>query len=332
MPDARTYGTNRKALFRILGGLYKMPKFCLTMEFAYFKIAWLHKILEKGHMREKAEYKLLDSGRENKLEQVGNYLLVRPAPQAVWSPKLAEKKWDAVDAVYIRSSTGGGSWEFHNQISEQFDIDFHGFKFIIKHTGFGHLGLFPEQSDNWKWLADKIKTAVRPVNVLNMFAYTGGSTLAAASAGASVCHVDASKGVVDWARENTALSNLGDRPIRWIVDDVMKFIQKEIRRGKTYDAIILDPPSFGRGSKGEVWKIENDLLQLLNECKQILSDDPLFILLSCHSPGFTPLVLQNLLAEMMNGKKGLLSCGEMVIPEETGRLLPSGAYARWSNI
>lgn len=277
-----------------------------------------------------AGYKLLDSGRENKLEQVGKHLLVRPAPQAVWSPTLHENKWDAADAVYIRSSTGGGSWEFHNRIPDQFDIDFQGLKFIIKPTGFGHLGLFPEQSANWEWIAEKIKTAGRPVSVLNMFAYTGGSTLAAAAAGASVCHLDASKGVVDWARENAALSGLADRPVRWIVDDVLKFVQKDIRRGKRYDAIILDPPSFGRGAKGEVWKIENDLLRLLTDCRQILSDNPLFILLSCHSPGFTPLVLQNLLAEMMGGRKGLLSCGEMVIPEETGRLLPSGAYARWA--
>lgn len=281
-------------------------------------------------MKEQGGYRLLDSGRESKLEQVGDCLLVRPAPQAVWSPILPEKRWDAADAVYIRSSTGGGNWDFHNQIPEQFNIGFRGLKFIIKPTGFGHLGLFPEQSDNWEWIAEKIKTAGRPVSVLNMFAYTGGSTLAAANAGASVCHLDASKGVVDWARENAALSRLSDRPIRWIVDDVMKFIEKENRRGKSYDAIILDPPSFGRGAKGEVWKIENDLTKLLADCQKILTDKPLFILLSCHSPGFTPLVLQNLLAEMMKGEKGILSCGEMVIPEETGRVLPSGAYARWA--
>jgi len=281
-------------------------------------------------MKKQDGYRLLDSGREFKLEQVDDCLLIRPAPRAVWSPTLPEKKWDAADAVYIRSSTGGGNWEFRNRTPEQFDIDFHGLKFIIKPTGFGHLGLFPEQSDNWEWIAEKIKTAGRPVSVLNMFAYTGGSTLVAASAGASVCHLDASKGAVDWARENAALSKLSARPIRWIVDDVMKFIEKEIRRGKTYNAIILDPPSFGRGVKGEVWKIENDITKLLANCQQILNDKPLFILLSCHSPGFTPLVLQNLLAEMMKNKAGQLSCGEMVITEETGRLLPSGTYARWS--
>lgn len=275
-------------------------------------------------------YQLLDSGRESKLERVGPYLLVRPSPQAVWSPDLPEKEWSNADAVYIRSSTGGGNWDFKRRLPEKWEIEFRGLKFIIKPTGFGHLGIFPEHGNAWDWIEQRIKEASRPVSVLNMFAYTGGATLAAARAGANVCHLDASKGVVDWARENAALSGLSDRPIRWIVDDVVKFVQKEIRRGKTYDAIILDPPSFGRGAKGEVWKIEDDLLKLLSDCRQILSDNPLFVLLSCHSPGFTPLVLQNLLAEMMRGRPGALSCGEMVIREETGRLLPSGAYARWA--
>lgn len=275
-------------------------------------------------------YQLLDSGRESKLERVGPYLLVRPSPQAVWSPDLPEKEWSNADAIYIRSSTGGGSWDFRKRLPERWEIEYRGLKFIIKPTGFGHMGIFPEHGDSWDWIEERIEEAGRPVNVLNMFAYTGGATLAAARAGANSCHLDASKGVVDWARENAVLSGLSDRPIRWIVDDVVKFVQKEIRRGKTYDAIILDPPSFGRGAKGEVWKIEDDLLRLLYDCKQILSENPLFILLSCHSPGFTPLVLQNLLAEMMKSRSGTLSCGEMVIREETGRLLPSGAYARWA--
>jgi len=277
-----------------------------------------------------AGYRLLDSGIESKLEQVGPYLLVRPSPQAVWSKTLPEERWEDADAVYIRISTGGGSWEFRRKLSEKWEIDFEGFRFFIKPTGFGHLGLFPEQAENWEWIAQKIRSAKRDISVLNMFAYTGGSTLASASAGASVCHVDASKGVVDWARENASISGLADRPVRWIVDDVIKFVQKEVRRGKTYDAIILDPPSFGRGAKGEIWKIEDDLLKFLLECRQLLSDRPLFILLSCHSPGFTPLVLQNLLDEMMKGKGGVLSCGEMVISDAEGRVLPSGAYARWA--
>ncbi|HLB05637.1 MAG TPA: class I SAM-dependent methyltransferase [Thermodesulfobacteriota bacterium] len=276
-------------------------------------------------------YQLLDSGRESKLERVGPYLLVRPSPQAVWSPSLPEKEWQAADAVYIRSSTGGGNWDFHRRLPEKWEIEYRGLKFFIKPTGFGHLGLFPEHGESWDWVEERIRECKGPISVLNMFAYTGGATMAAARAEATVCHLDASKGVVDWAREDAALSGLDDRPIRWIVDDVAKFVQKEIRRGKTYDAIILDPPSFGRGAKGEIWKIEDDLIRLLAECKQVLSDKPLFVLLSCHSPGFTPLVLQNLLAEMMNDKSGALSCGEMVIPEISGRLLPSGAYARWSS-
>src|SRR3972149_6114559 len=260
-------------------------------------------------------YQLLDSGRESKLERVGPYLLVRPSPRAVWSPSLPEKEGQAADAVYIRSSTGGGNWDFHRRLPEKWEIEYRGLKFFIKPTGFGHLGLFPEHGESWDWVEERIRECKGPISVLNMFAYTGGATMAAARAEATVCPLDAAKGVVDWAREDAALSGLDDRPIRWIVDDVAKFVQKEIRRGKTYDAIILDPPSFGRGAKGEIWKIEDDLIRLLAECKQVLSDKPLFVLLSCHSPGFTPLVLQNLLAEMMNDKSGALSCGEMVIPE-----------------
>ncbi len=276
-------------------------------------------------------YQLLDSGRESKLERVGPYLLVRPSPQAVWSPGLPEKEWQDADAVYIRSSTGGGNWEFKRRLPERWEIGYRGLKFLIKPTGFGHLGVFPEHGDSWDWIEERIRGAKGPVNLLNMFAYTGGATMAAVRAGATVCHLDASKGVVDWAREDAALSSLSDRPVRWIVDDAVKFVQKEIRRGKRYDAIILDPPSFGRGANGEIWKIEDDLLKLLLDCRKLLSEKPLFIHLSCHSPGFTPLVLQNLLAEMLKDKHGVLSNGEMVIPEKSGRLLPSGAYARWSS-
>ena len=278
-----------------------------------------------------AGYQLLDSGMGNKLERVGPYLLVRPSPQAVWSPSLPKERWDEADAVYIRSSSGGGKWEFKRRLPEKWEIEYGGYRFAVKPTGFGHLGLFPEQRESWQWISEKIKTAKREITVLNLFAYTGGSTLAAASSGASVCHLDASKGVVDWGRENAALSNLSGQSIRWIVDDAQKFISKEIRRGKKYDAIILDPPSFGRGARGEVWKIEDDLTKLLNSCRELLSDDPLFLLLSCHSPGFTPLVLQNLLSEMMKILKGKLSCAEMMITEtESGRPLPCGSYARWS--
>lgn len=279
-----------------------------------------------------AGYQLLDSGMGNKLERVGPYLLVRPSPQAVWSPSLSEERWKGADAVYIRSSTGGGKWEFKRRLPEKWEIEYGGYRFSVKPTGFGHLGLFPEQIDSWEWISEKVKAAKREITVLNLFAYTGASTLAAASAGASVCHLDASKGVVDWGRENAALSGLSGSSIRWIVDDAKKFISKEIRRGKKYDAIILDPPSFGRGAKGEVWKIEDDLTKLLYICRELLSDGPLFVLLSCHSPGFTPLVLQNLLSAMMKNIKGKLSGAEMLITEtESGRPLPCGSYAKWSS-
>jgi len=277
-------------------------------------------------------YQLLDSGMGNKLERVGAYLLVRPSPQAIWSPSLARERWEETDAVYVRSATGGGKWAFKRRLPEKWGIEFGEHRFLIKPTGFGHLGIFPEQRESWEWISEKVKNAKREIAVLNLFAYTGGSTMAAASAGASVCHVDASKGVVDWGRENAALSELSGRSIRWIVDDVKKFTNKEIRRGKRYDAIILDPPSFGRGAKAEVWKIEEDLTKLLNKCRELLSDAPLFVLLSCHSPGFTPLVLQNLLADMMSNSEGKLSGAEMVITENaSGRTLPAGSYAKWSS-
>ncbi|MBI4826072.1 MAG: class I SAM-dependent methyltransferase [Nitrospirae bacterium] len=283
-------------------------------------------------LSEHSDYQLLDSGSGNKLERVGQHLLVRPSPQSVWLPSLPENKWNEADAVYIRSSSGGGKWKFNRRLPEKWEIEYEGYRFIIKPTGFGHLGIFPEQKDSWKWITENIKRADREINVLNLFAYTGGSTLAAASAGANVCHLDAAKGIVDWGRENAALSGLGDRSIRWIVDDVTKFISKEIRRGKRYDAIILDPPSFGRGNKGEVWKIEDDLPKLLRDCREILSDNPLFVLLSCHSSGFTPIVLQNLVDDMMKKAGGISSGAEMIITESgSGRLLPCGCYARWSS-
>ncbi|MDO8281016.1 MAG: class I SAM-dependent methyltransferase [Thermodesulfovibrionia bacterium] len=284
------------------------------------------------NISEHSDYQLLDSGSGNKLERVGPHLLVRPSPQSVWLPSLPENKWKDADAVYIRSSSGGGSWKFNRRIPEKWEIEYEGYRFIIKPTGFGHLGIFPEQRESWKWISEMVTGAEREINVLNLFAYTGGSTLAAAAAGANVCHLDSAKGIVDWARENAVLSGLGGNPIRWIVDDVTKFIHKEIRRGKRYDAIILDPPSFGRGNKGEVWKIEDDLPKLLRDCKEILSDNPLFVLLSCHSPGFTPIVLQNLVADMVKKKSGNISCAEMTITEaSSGRPLPCGCYARWSS-
>ena len=279
-------------------------------------------------------YQLLDSGNEQKLEQIGPYRLVRPAPQAVWSPHLAQNEWARADAVYTRDSSGSGNWTWHRKVSRDFDILFNQLAFRIKLTNFGHLGLFPEQADNWDWLREVIRKRMRATgganfNVLNLFAYTGGSTLAASQAGAHVVHVDAAKGVVDWARKNADLCHLADRPIRWLVDDAMKFLAREARRSNRYHAVILDPPSFGRGPKGEVFKIENDIVPLLEACRAVLARDAQFILYSCHTPGFTPLTLENQLTDLISKRGGTFESGEMTVAATDGRLLPSGTWARW---
>ncbi len=275
-------------------------------------------------------YTLLDSGQGNKLEQIGPYRLIRPAPQAIWSPRRKPALWDSAHAIYRRSKSGGGHWDYKQPLPESWTIRYHRLKLMIKLTDFGHIGLFAEQGPNWDWIQTQIKTAKRPIHVLNTFAYTGGSTLAAAMAGAKVVHLDSSKGIVTWARENAALGGLAQHPIRWIVDDVSKFVKREIKRNQRYDALIFDPPSFGRGSKGEVWKFERDLPQLLEQCQHLLSDQPLFVLLSTHTPGFTPLALENLLADMMQPYGGHLSSAEMVIPEQASdRFLPSGTMGQW---
>ncbi len=281
----------------------------------------------------KNTYQLLDSGNFEKLEQVGRFRLIRPSPQAIWQPRRP-KLWRTADAHYHRSSSGGGSWTFKNKLPDYWQIQYGGLTLKIKLTNFGHLGLFAEQAENWRWIASQIARAPqKPVRVLNTFAYTGGSSLAAAQAGAEVVHLDAARGIVSWARENAGLSGLDNRPIRWIVDDVSKFVAREIRRGNKYDGIILDPPSFGRGKKGEVWKFEDDLPKLLAMCRQILSPNPQFVLLSAHTPGFTALALENLLADMMRGFGGKLSSMEMTIPEtDSPRRLPSGTMARWEKV
>ncbi|MBL7050205.1 MAG: class I SAM-dependent methyltransferase [Nitrospira sp.] len=277
-------------------------------------------------------YTLLDSGNFRKLEQVGPYRLNRPAPQAIWNPALTEIKWADTHAYYHRSSSGGGKWEYKSKLPENWTINYHGMTMKIKLTDFGHLGLFPEQGPNWDWIKDQIRKADRPVKVLNTFAYTGGSSLAAAAAGAEVVHLDAAKGMEIWARENAKLSKMDNLPIRWLVDDVTKFINREIRRGNRYDAIIMDPPSFGRGSNGEVWKFEDNLPSLLELCSQIISPEPVFMLLSAHTPGITPLTLENLLADLTGPFSGTMSSSEMIIPEQSSkRVLPSGTMARWYN-
>ncbi len=280
------------------------------------------------------EYELLDSGAMQKLERVGDYRLVRPSPQAIWNPKLPQSDWEQVDAVYERDSSGGGKWVWRNKVKREFDLLYSSLSFRIKLTNFGHLGLFPEQIDNWVWLREQIRTRMARtgganIHVLNLFAYTGGSTMAASQAGAHVVHVDAAKGVVDWARQNANKSGLGERPIRWLVDDALKFVQREVRRGNHYHGIILDPPSFGRGPKGEVFKIENDVVPLLEACRQLLARNPLFLIYSCHTPGFTPLTLQNQLEELVGRRGGAFESSEMLVHDRRQRALPSGAYSRW---
>ncbi|MBP3337183.1 MAG: class I SAM-dependent methyltransferase [Clostridia bacterium] len=278
-------------------------------------------------------YEVLGTGGGEKLEKWGDYVLRRPDPQTVW--KIDEKNplWKSVDGHYHRSNKGGGSWEFKNKLPESWNIDFKplGIKFIIRPTGFKHTGLFPEQATNWVWFSELIKKANRPINVLNLFAYTGGASVAAASAGASVCHVDSSKGMVTWAKDNLALSGLGDKPVRFIVDDVNKFVEREIRRGKKYDAVIMDPPSYGRGPGGELWKIEDELYPLVTKCMEVLSDNPLFFLINSYTTGLAPSVLENILKLTMREKfGGSAKSDEIGLPVKNSDIvLPCGASGRW---
>ncbi len=276
-------------------------------------------------------YRLIDSGNYRKLEAVGPYRISRPAAQAVWAPQYSSSEWSKVDAVFTRGSGGDGAWEIRNgRISEAWTIEVAQVRMVIKLTDFGHIGIFPEHHQ-WQRLEKQIRRKVsveKPYHLLNLFAYTGAMTLAAASYGAHVVHVDASKTSVNWARENAAASNLDQAPIRWIVDDVQKFVAREIRRGSKYDAIILDPPSFGRGPKGDFWKIEDHLLPFMVDLRKILADDYSFVQLSSHSQGMTPIALQNLLHDVVGNIRGEIVCEEMCILDQArGRPMPSGACA-----
>lgn len=275
-------------------------------------------------------YALLDSGHGRKIERFGPFVLARPCAQAIWLPRLSAAEWERADAQFDRED--GNRWQNRSALPERWTIVVDGLHFVLSGTDFGHLGIFPEQRDLWQWIGRQVRRARRPhPAVLNLFAYSGGSTLAAARAGAEVCHVDASQGMVNWARENAAANGLQEHPIRWIVDDVHKFLGREVRRGRRYDAVILDPPTFGRGKHGEVYKIEQDLPQTLDLCRQLLSDAPLFLLLSAHTPGISAQVLQNLLAQAAPSGQGALENGEMMLRGESGVLpVPSGCYARWS--
>jgi len=276
------------------------------------------------------EYTLLDSGNFRKLERVGNYVLVRPALQALWKPQLPESEWKRADATFIRDESGKGEWSFNRKLPDQWLVHVHKIPFLVRLTDFGHIGLFPEHFQELDLLKKAISSSEeKPFKCLNLFAHTGGLTLQLANAGAHLVHLDASKKSVDWARENAQAAGLEAKPVRWIVDDVRKFVGKEIRRGSTYDGIILDPPSFGRGAQKEVWKIEDDLSKLLSDLEKVCSDNFSFLLLTCHTPGITGLVLQNLISQVFT-KKGILKSGELALKEEKGpRLLPSGSFCLW---
>ena len=273
-------------------------------------------------------YELLDSGNGAKLERFGEIVLARPCAQAVWQPQRPAR-WKSADATFDRED--GNRWHGRNRLPQEWVIDVDGTRFRLSGTDFGHLGIFPEQRAQWTWIRETVAAAGRPVRVLNLFAYSGGSTLAAARGGAEVCHLDASKGMVQWARANAALNGLESHPIRWIVDDAHKFLNREIRRGRRYDGIILDPPTYGRGGNGETYKIERDLTETLRLCRALLSDSPLFLLLSAHTPGHTPIVLGNVLTQALRGLGGaVVTSGEMVLAGAPDVFaLPSGAYARW---
>ena len=275
------------------------------------------------------DYEILDMASGEKLERWGNIYLVRPDPQIIWKEKSFPKKWDEANAVYNRSSSGGGGWNYKKRLPDAWQIKYKNLTFNIKPMGFKHTGLFPEQAVNWDWMINKIKSEKREIKVLNLFAYTGGATVACLSAGASVCHVDSSKGMVAWAKENVASSGLSDRSVRFIIDDVTKFVQREIRRGNKYDAIVMDPPSYGRGKNGEVWQFENNIADLVELCSEVLSDDPLFFLINSYTTGISAKVLENLL-DLKIKKKGKLSSGEIGLPMTNSKLvLPCGIYGRW---
>lgn len=277
------------------------------------------------------DYEVIDCSEGEKLERWGNYLLVRPDPQVIWSTPKKETGWTKMNGHYHRSAKGGGEWEFFH-LPEQWTISYKELTFQLKPFSFKHTGLFPEQAANWDWFGDKIKKAGRPVKVLNLFAYTGGATLAAAQAGAQVTHVDASKGMVGWAKENARSSGLESASIRWIVDDCVKFVEREIRRGNHYDAIIMDPPSYGRGPKGEIWKIEDSIYPFVKLCSQLLSDTPLFFLINSYTTGLAPSVLSYMISTEITSKfGGSVQSDEVGLPvKSSGLILPCGASGRWS--
>lgn len=275
------------------------------------------------------DYQILATGNGEKLERWKDVYLLRPDPQAIWKSQSNLSKFGKLNARYIRSETGGGHWEYLKQLPESWIVGWRDLKFRVKPMGFKHTGLFPEQAVNWAKMIDLIKNANRQINVLNLFAYTGGATVACLSAGAHVCHVDAAKNMVERAKENVSLSGIGFERSRFIVDDCKKFVTREIKRGKKYDAIILDPPSYGRGANGEIWKIENDLYDFVELCTGVLSDNPLFVLINSYTTGLQPAVLNNILKMTMRDYKGSIDSYEVCLPTDEGIVLPCGASGMW---
>ncbi len=277
------------------------------------------------------DFELIDCSDGEKLERWGDYTLVRPDPQAIWNTPRRDKRWNSCDARYARSESGGGEWT-RKKLPASWQVGYKDLTFNVKPMNFKHTGLFPEQAANWDWMRRVITAADRPVSVLNLFAYTGGATVAALAAGASVCHVDAAKGMVAWAKENAVASGVADGSVRWIVDDCAKFVEREIRRGRRYDAIVMDPPSYGRGPGGEVWKLETGLWDFVSLCSRVLSDDPVFVLINSYTTGLAPSALTYISQSVFTKKfGGTTESGELGLPvTNSGLVLPCGASSRWS--
>ena len=277
------------------------------------------------------DYELLDCSDGERLERWGDIILIRPDPQVIWKTPKKHPMWKNANARYLRSSTGGGHWEILRKTPDSWRINYKELSLNVKTMGFKHTGIFPEQAVNWDYTAEIIKKADRPVKVLNLFSYTGGATVACLKAGAQVVHVDASKGMVAWAKENAAASSVADRPVRWIVDDCIKFVQREIRRGNKYDIIIMDPPSYGRGPGGEVWKLEDEVYGFVELCTKVLSDDPLMVLINSYTTGLSPAVMQYILGALVVPQfGGEVTGSEIGLPvTRTGMVLPCGASAIW---
>ena len=275
------------------------------------------------------DYELLDSGEGEKLERFGKFIVSRPDPQALWPKNFSAKEWQKANAEFSRESENAG-WILKNELPEKWKIDFGDLNFWIKPTAFKHVGIFPEQLSNWQWMSELIQKEKRKISVINLFGYTGGATLACAKADAEVCHVDASKVAVNWAKDNAEISDLKDKPIRWIVEDVRKFLVREVKRGRKYDAIIMDPPAFGHGPNKELWKIENNFLELIDLCGQVLSDNPLFVLINGYASGYSAIAYKNNLLAFEKKFSGKIEMGELTIEEsKSKRLLPCGIYSRF---